>query len=66
MVDLSPNLPKKKTNYTPLVLMGLGVIGVLAAITVGFLVLRYLVMQTTWFIPMLIVVGKSCCCWPAC
>jgi NADH-quinone oxidoreductase subunit H len=59
MVDLSPNLPKKKTNYTPLVLMGLGVIGVLAAITVGFLVLRYLVMQTTWFIPMLIVVGKS-------
>ena len=59
MVDLSPNLPKKKTNYTPLVLMGLGVVGVLAAITVGFLVLRYLVMQTTWFVPMLIVVGKS-------
>jgi NADH-quinone oxidoreductase subunit H len=59
MVDLSPNLPKKKTNYTPLVLMGLGLVGVLAAITVGFLVLRYLVMQTTWFVPMLIVMGKS-------
>ncbi|MCZ8261459.1 MAG: NADH-quinone oxidoreductase subunit NuoH [Beijerinckiaceae bacterium] len=59
MVDIAPNLPKKKTNWVPLVLMGIGVIGALAAIYVGFLVLRYLVLQTTWFIPALIIVGKS-------
>ncbi|MCZ8187768.1 MAG: NADH-quinone oxidoreductase subunit NuoH [Beijerinckiaceae bacterium] len=59
MVDISPNLPKKKTNWVPLVLMGLGIVGALAAIYVGFLVLRYLVLQTTWFIPALIIVGKS-------
>ncbi|MCZ8183280.1 MAG: NADH-quinone oxidoreductase subunit NuoH [Beijerinckiaceae bacterium] len=59
MVDIAPNLPKKKTNWVPLILMSIGVIGALAAIYVGFLVLRYLVLQTTWFIPALIIVGKS-------
>ncbi|MCZ8374511.1 MAG: NADH-quinone oxidoreductase subunit NuoH [Beijerinckiaceae bacterium] len=59
MVDISPNLPKKKTNWVPLILMGLGTIGVLAAIYLGFLLLRYLVLETTWFIPALIIVGKS-------
>ncbi len=59
MVDIAPNLPKKKTNWVPLVLMSIGVIGAMAAIYVGFLVLRYLVLQTTWFIPALIIVGKS-------
>jgi predicted MFS family arabinose efflux permease len=59
MVDIAPNPAKKKTNWVPLILMGLGTIGALAAIYVGFLVLRYLVLQTTWFIPALIIVGKS-------
>ncbi|WP_284177014.1 NADH-quinone oxidoreductase subunit NuoH [Rhabdaerophilum sp. SD176] len=59
MVDIAPNPAKKKTNWVPLILMGLGTIGALAAIYLGFLVLRYLVLQTTWFIPALIIVGKS-------
>jgi NADH-quinone oxidoreductase subunit H len=59
MVDIAPNLPKKKSSMMPLVLMGVGLIGALAVLYFGFLGLRYLILQTTWFIPTLIIVGKS-------
>ena len=60
MVDITPSAaPKKKTNWAPIVLgvVGLGVLCVAAY--VAFIALKYLITETTWFIPALIVILKS-------
>jgi NADH-quinone oxidoreductase subunit H len=53
VVDYTP--PAKKSLIGPLVLLAL----LAAAAFIGFAVLRYLVMETTWFVPLLIVAGKT-------
>ena len=59
MVDITPNAPKKKTNWMPMILGGLALV-VLAAVTwAAVAVLKYLWVETTWFVPALIVVVKS-------
>lgn len=57
MVDDTP--PARKSLVGP-ILLGTVVLGLLAvAGFVAFAVLRYLVMETTWFVPLLIVAGKT-------
>lgn len=57
MVDYTP--PARKSLVGP-ILLGTVVLGLLAvAGFVAFAVLRYLVMETTWFVPLLIVAGKT-------
>lgn len=57
MVDYTP--PAKKSLVGP-ILLGTLVFAVLAvAAFLGFVALRYLVTQTTWFVPLLIVAGKT-------
>lgn len=57
MVDYAP--PRKKSLIGPLIFGGLALVVLGVAAWLGFLALRYLVMQTTWFVPTLIVVAKS-------
>jgi NADH-quinone oxidoreductase subunit H len=57
VVDYTP--PARKSLVGP-ILLGTVVLGLLAvAGFVAFAVLRYLVMETTWFVPLLIVAGKT-------
>ncbi len=57
MVDYTP--PAKKSLVGPIIL-GAVVLGLLAVVgIVAFMVLRFLVMETTWFVPLLIVAGKT-------
>lgn len=59
MVDITPNTPKKSTNWMPMILGGIA-LAVLAAVAwVAVSVIKYLWVETTWFIPALIVVIKS-------
>lgn len=57
MVDYTP--PARKSLVGP-ILLGTVVLGLLAVLGfVAFIMLRYLVMETTWFVPLLIVAGKT-------
>jgi NADH-quinone oxidoreductase subunit H len=57
MVEITPN--RAKGGISPLLLLSVGLAGLLAAGFGAFLVLRYLVMETSWFIPVLIMAAKS-------
>ena len=59
MVDITPATPKKKTNWLPLILGGIALVAVCVAAYVAFAVVRYLWVETTWFVPALIVLLKS-------
>jgi NADH-quinone oxidoreductase subunit H len=59
MVDITPSSPKQKTNWLPLILIGVALVGLCVAAYVAFAVVRYLVVETTWFIPALIILVKS-------
>jgi NADH-quinone oxidoreductase subunit H len=59
MVDITPNTPKKKGSMLPLILLGVVFVALCVAAYVAFAVVRYLVVETTWFIPALIIVVKS-------
>ena len=63
MVDITPGSAKtaspKKTNWLPLILIGVALVGLCAAAYVAFAVVRYLWVETTWFIPALIIIVKS-------
>lgn len=60
MVDITPNsAPKKKTNWMPLILIGVALFGLSIAGYVAFAVVRHLWVETTWFVPALIIVVKS-------
>jgi NADH-quinone oxidoreductase subunit H len=57
VVDYTP--PARKSLVGP-ILLGTVVLGLLAVLGfVAFIMLRYLVMETTWFVPLLIVAGKT-------
>lgn len=58
MVDITPGSPRRKSLLAPLVLGGAGLVALGIAGYAAFVVLRYLV-QTTWFIPVLIILIKS-------
>ncbi len=57
MVDYTP--PAKKSLVGPIILGTLAFVGLAVAAFVAFVVLRYLVVQTTWFVPLLVVAGKT-------
>ncbi|KAF0231123.1 MAG: NADH-quinone oxidoreductase subunit [Beijerinckiaceae bacterium] len=59
MVDITPSAPKKKTSWLPLILGGIALVALIVAAYVAVVVLRYLWVETTWFIPALIIVVKS-------
>jgi len=57
VVDDTP--PAKKSLVGPMILGTLVFVVLAVAAWVAFAVLRYLVMETTWFVPLLIVAGKT-------
>jgi len=57
VVDYTP--PAKKSLVGPIILGTLAFVGLAVAAFVAFVVLRYLVVQTTWFVPLLVVAGKT-------
>jgi len=58
MVDLAP-VSTRKSGLLPLALLTLALVGLIAGAYGAFVLLRYLVVETTWFIPVLIVVAKT-------
>ena len=59
MVDITPSAPKKKSNWLPLALGAFALVAVCVAAYVAFAVVRYLWVETTWFVPTLIILLKS-------
>ncbi|MFN3482217.1 MAG: NADH-quinone oxidoreductase subunit H, partial [Rhabdaerophilum calidifontis] len=59
MVDITPTNPRKRPSLAPLTLIGLGLLVLVAAAYAAFWVLRFLIVETTWFVPLLLVVLKS-------
>ncbi|WP_150287289.1 NADH-quinone oxidoreductase subunit NuoH [Rhabdaerophilum calidifontis] len=59
MVDITPTNPRKRPSLAPLALIGLGLLVLVAAAYAAFWVLRFLIVETTWFVPLLLVVLKS-------
>jgi NADH-quinone oxidoreductase subunit H len=59
MVDITPNTPKKKTNWLPLALGGIALVVLCTALYAVIAVGHYLVVETAWFVPTLIILLKS-------
>lgn len=59
MVDITPAAPKKKSNWLPLALGAFALVALCVAAYVAFAVVRYLWVETTWFVPALIILLKS-------
>jgi NADH-quinone oxidoreductase subunit H len=57
MVDVTPN--RAKGGISGLVLLSIALVGLCAVGYAAFWVLRYLITETTWFIPVLIIAAKS-------
>ncbi|OYU50236.1 MAG: NADH-quinone oxidoreductase subunit H [Rhizobiales bacterium PAR1] len=59
MVDITPSAPKKKSNWLPLALGAFALVALCVAAYVVFAVVRHLWVETTWFVPALIILLKS-------
>jgi NADH-quinone oxidoreductase subunit H len=57
VVDYTP--PRRKSLAGPLILGSVALVSLVVAGWIAFLLLRYLILETTWFVPVIIIVGKT-------
>jgi NADH-quinone oxidoreductase subunit H len=57
VVDYTP--PRRKSLAGPLILGSVALVGLAVAGWVAFLLLRYLILETSWFVPVIIIAGKT-------